>query len=98
MADSTQRNVVGPCAVMFAHIGGSSTLFAELGNTFAIDIVGQCLSVLANITARSGGRVIKTIDDEVMCVFPDAENAALAACDMQHAIQMLDEQVGDTLR
>lgn len=86
MADSTQLNLVGPCAVMFAYIGGSSTLFAELGNISAIDIVGQCLGVLANTMARNGGRVIKTIDDEVMCVFPDAENAALAACDMQHAI------------
>ena len=86
MADSIQPNLVGPCAVMFAHIGGSSPLFAELGNTFAIDIVGQCLGVFANTTARNGGRVIKTIDDEVMCVFPDAVNAALAACDMQHAI------------
>lgn len=33
-----------------------------------------------------------------MCVFPDAQNAALAACDMQHAIRVLDQDSGESAR
>ena len=41
------------------------------------------LDALTGVCRQHGGRVIKTIGDEIMCTFPGALNGVLAACDMQ---------------
>ncbi|MEM7405777.1 MAG: adenylate/guanylate cyclase domain-containing protein [Pseudomonadota bacterium] len=92
MSNTNSRELAGPYAVLFAHVGGSAPLYEELGNTFAIDIVTESVAALSAVTRAHGGRVIKFIDDEVMCVFTEAEHAALAACDMQVRIQELEQE------
>jgi adenylate cyclase len=42
--------------------------------------------VMTNLTYRHGGKLVKTIGDEVMVTFPIADAAAEAACNMQHEI------------
>ena len=75
-----------PMSILFADVSGSTRLFEERGDVEARQIISAVLSTLASITATHGGRVIKTIGDEVMCVFPSAVQAALSACDMQRRV------------
>jgi len=70
-------------AVMFADISDSTSLYQKLGDAAARNIVNACLKVINGVLARYEGRLVKTIGDEVMCVFPDADLAVLAASDMQ---------------
>jgi class 3 adenylate cyclase len=44
------------------------------------------VKLFANITEQHGGRVIKTIGDEVMAIFPEAAQAGRAAVDIQLGI------------
>jgi len=70
-------------AVMFADISDSTSLYQKLGDGPARNIVNACLKVVDGVVKRYDGRLVKTIGDEVMCVFPDADRAVMAASDMQ---------------
>ena len=76
-------------AVMFADIAGSTMLYDTLGDAQAKRMVDECIVLMRDIAGRYGGRVIKTIGDEVMCVLPDADSACIAATDMQLKISAL---------
>lgn len=76
-------------AVLFADIAGSTKLYDTLGDTQAKLMVDECIALMRGIVAQYGGRVIKTIGDEVMCVLPDADAGCLAATDMQLKITAL---------
>jgi adenylate cyclase len=82
MAPKTQS-----LAIVFADISGSTRLFETLGDVTARHMVSSCLELLSEVTERHGGTVIKTIGDEVMCTFPDAESAVTAACEMHEAVE-----------
>jgi class 3 adenylate cyclase len=73
-------------AVMFADISDSTSLYQKLGDGPARNIVNACLDVVNGVLPRYDGRLVKTIGDEVMCVFPDADRAVLAASDMQSKV------------
>ncbi|MCC7081006.1 MAG: adenylate/guanylate cyclase domain-containing protein [Burkholderiales bacterium] len=81
-------------AVLFADISGSTMLYEKLGDAAAKTLVDECLEIMRSVTVRRGGRVIKTIGDELMCVFPDADRASLAATDMQLAVSSLPPTSG----
>jgi class 3 adenylate cyclase len=76
-------------AVLFADIAGSTKLYDTLGDAQAKTLIDECLGTMRDVVARYGGRVIKTIGDEVMCVLPDADSGHLAAADMQLRIAAL---------
>lgn len=76
-------------AVLFADISGSTTLYETLGDTLAKQIIDECLLGMRAATARHRGRVVKTIGDELMCVFPDADSVAVAASEMQQSVNDL---------
>ena len=65
-------------AVLFADLGGSTRLYEKHGDLRAHEIAGQCLTRLEDVTEEFGGRVIKHIGDEIMCVFPEANDAVAA--------------------
>ena len=75
--------------VLFADISGSTRLYDTLGDAQAKRMIDECLELMRDATARYGGRVVKTIGDEVMCVMPDADSACLVATDMQLKITAL---------
>ena len=75
--------------ILFADISGSTRLYELLGDAPARAKVASCLKLLTDVTERYGGTVIKTIGDEIMCTYPDAETAVNAACEM-HEILMDD--------
>ena len=70
------------CAIMFADIAGSTRLYNRLGDSRAEMLISTRLDIMCDITANNNGRVIKKIGDEIMCQFPTAEDAALAATEM----------------
>lgn len=73
-------------AVLFSDISGSTQLYSTLGDNAAQVVVNTCVTLMTNVVARFKGRVVKTIGDEVMCVFRRADDAAAAACEMQEII------------
>jgi class 3 adenylate cyclase len=73
-------------AVLFADVSGSTALYDTLGDVRARSIVARCIAVMTEATQRHGGTLVKTIGDEVMTAFPDAAEAAEAACEMQDEI------------
>ncbi len=70
------------CAIMFADIAGSTRLYNQLGDDAAEFLISTRLAIMCNIAENNNGRVIKKIGDEIMCQFPTAEDAALAATEM----------------
>lgn len=70
-------------AVLFADISESTSLYQKLGDVAARNIVNACLKLIIDTLARFDGRLVKTIGDEVMCVFPSADLGVLAASSMQ---------------
>ncbi len=69
--------------VLFADVSGSTKLYETIGDTAAHQAIDLCVKLFAALTEQHGGRVIKTIGDEVMAVFPDASKAGAAARDIQ---------------
>ena len=72
--------------ILFADVSGSTKLFETRGDVEARRLVSAMLNALAEVTGRHGGRVIKTIGDEIMCTFPGAMQGLLGAIDMQKRI------------
>lgn len=70
-------------AILFADIAGSTGLYEESGDTVAMAAVVECVGSLKETTTAYGGRVVKTIGDEVMAVFASAGQAIQAANAMQ---------------
>jgi len=70
-------------AVLFADIAGSTALYERLGDRAALAHISTCMDRLVAATGKVGGRVVKTIGDEVMCAFGGAGDAVRAATDMQ---------------
>jgi adenylate cyclase len=70
------------CAIMFADIAGSTRLYNQLGDSLAELLISTRLTTMQAIAAKHHGRIVKTIGDEIMCQFPSAEDAALAASEM----------------
>ncbi len=72
--------------MLFADITDSTSLYQKLGDVAARNIVNACLGVINGVLVRYDGRLVKTIGDEVMCVFPSADLAVLAASEMQSLV------------
>ena len=73
-------------AVVFADISESTSLYQKLGDSAARNIVNACLTLITGILKRHDGRLVKTIGDEAMCVFPSADQAVLAASEMMSQV------------
>ena len=69
-------------------MGGRETtvLFAGVCDA-TLDAVAPCLEQLREATRAAGGRVIKTIGEDLMALFPSPDAAASAAAAMQKAIE-----------
>jgi adenylate cyclase len=75
--------------VLFADVAGSTRMYEQFGDTEALRRVGACLTAARDAAETYQGEVVKTIGDEIMCVFPDSGTALLAACAMQAAVRAL---------
>ncbi len=73
-------------AIVFADVVGSMKLYEQLGDLRAREMVAICIDVMRLATDQHGGMVIKTMGDEVMSTFPNADDALNAAAQMQKQI------------
>jgi class 3 adenylate cyclase len=69
-------------AVLFADVAGSTHLYEQLGDAQALAMVSRCLDLARDASTGYGGRLVKTIGDEAMLVFPTADGAAAAAAEI----------------
>jgi adenylate cyclase len=73
-------------AVLFADVVGSTRLYEVLGDRAARDMIVICVDIMRGATERNRGSVIKTIGDEILAIFPTADDAVNAAAEMQQDI------------
>ena len=73
-------------AVLFADISESGSLYQKLGDTAARNIVTSCIGAMSEVLPRHEGEVVKTLGDAILCLFPTADQAILAAGEMQAVV------------
>src|SRR4249919_1513644 len=83
--------------ILFADVAGSTRLFETKGDVEARRLCSMVLDALSLICQQYGGRVIKTIGDEIMCTIPTALDGLLAARDMQRKMARDINFVRDSL-
>jgi adenylate cyclase len=83
--------------VLFAGVTGSAELYAAAGDGRAVDAITRCLEAFRQSAVESGGRVVKTMGEQIMALFPTANSAADAAARMQGAVESLAEMGGPKL-
>jgi len=79
MSEQTTYNTT----VVFADVSGSSKLYKEVGNDEANRRITDIVNRLIKCVRDNHGVVIKTIGDEVMCHFVNANHACTAAIAFQ---------------
>jgi len=85
-------------AILFADVVGSTRLYQVLGDSQARQVVGVCIDIMKVATERHGGRVIKTMGDEVMATFATPLAAIEAAEYMQRHIAANDVLQAEPVR
>ncbi|MBK6602674.1 MAG: adenylate/guanylate cyclase domain-containing protein [Betaproteobacteria bacterium] len=83
-------------AVLFADIAGSTRLYEQIGDTAALAAISRCLELAEKTASGYGGRLVKTIGDEALLVFAQADHAAEAAGEIQR--RMEETAAADDLR
>ena len=73
-------------AILFADVVGSTKLYEQLGDVRARDMVGTCVELMRSATDHHHGTVIKTMGDEIMATFANADDALDAGAQMQREI------------
>ena len=73
-------------AVLFADVSESGSLYQQLGDTAARNVIDACIGELAGVVPRFEGTLTKTLGDAILCIFPTADLAVLAAGEMQAAV------------
>ena len=81
--------------VLFADVSGSTKLYETAGDQAAHGAIARMIAAMAKAVEQDGGRVVKTIGDEVMALFPNADAAASAAAAMHAAVEAMPA-VGET--
>lgn len=90
---ATTRN----CCVLFADVAGSTQLYEKLGDAEALRAIERCLNRVERAIVACGGKVVKTIGDELMATFNTAELACHAAGVMQARVEGLPSVAGGKL-
>lgn len=75
--------------VLFADVCDSTKLYETEGDIVAVQAIAKCIDKMHRTAESSGGRVVKTIGDEIMVVFSTPDAAGLASSSMQSAIDAL---------
>lgn len=73
--------------VVFADLMGSTAVFETIGNARASQVVTQLTQWIGEICVAHTGRVVKTLGDGVLAVFPHAPDAIAAVVEMQRGHQ-----------
>lgn len=77
---------------MFADMSEGTDAADGVADTAQVDVVIAVLTALRDAAIAHDGRVIKTVGDQLMCAFPDAHKAVMAARDMRERVEVLEHQ------
>lgn len=75
--------------VMIADVSGSTSLYEKLSEREAEYAVERCIRRIARAIDAYRGRTLRIVGDELLACFSSAEDACLAAIDMQQRITAL---------
>lgn len=92
-----ESNASRQLAIVFADVSGSTRLYETLGDVEALRTVGRCLEIVRLSSEEHAGRLLRTIGDGALVIFPYAANAAYATIDMQARVAALRTSRGDAL-
>jgi len=81
MEDSDQPNR----CMLFADVSGSVTLFENVGNSTAKELISNSIALMTEIATRYSGRVVNKIGDEILACFESTDDAFDAAVGIQQA-------------
>lgn len=80
---------------MFADVAGSTAMYENLGDDLARERISKSLDALISITGRHDGKLVKTIGDEILVYFMDADMAMIAARAIQETME--DDHSAETI-
>jgi adenylate cyclase len=83
MGDEEAKEEGRLATVLFADVSGSTKLYETAGDAVALQTINGMIADMRRATEAAGGRVVKTIGDEVMALFPSPAAAASAASQIQ---------------
>jgi adenylate cyclase len=88
------------CAVLFADLKDSTSLYERLGVNDAFAVIKRCLEAMALSVQQAGGRVVKNTGDGIMAVLPNAEAAAEVSLSIHKALSLASQlpEVGVAVR
>ena len=69
--------------VVFADLTGSTGMYETLGNAKATATITRLTQWIGQVCVSHGGRVVKTLGDGVLAVFPEGTDAAAAVVELQ---------------
>ncbi|MBK9494752.1 MAG: adenylate/guanylate cyclase domain-containing protein [Xanthomonadales bacterium] len=72
--------------MLFADVSGSTALYERIGDALAAEAMDNILKALVDRAVAERGRLIKSIGDEVMLLFPHTDHAIRAAIAMQEFV------------
>ncbi len=77
--------------VVFTDLHGSTAVFEALGNALATEAITEITSRISQQCVQGGGKVVKTLGDGVLVMFPDGQSAINAVVEIQrsHSNRML---------
>ena len=88
--------VDGTVTIAFSDIEGSTELAVRLGDQKWLDLLRWHESVVENVVTREGGRVVKSLGDGHMLVFPSATRGLRTAIEIQRSLRQPHD--GEALR
>lgn len=69
--------------VVFTDLHGSTAVFEALGNALATETITNITAWIAQQCELANGRVVKTLGDGVLAMFPDGQSAVKAVVELQ---------------
>lgn len=83
------------CVVMFADVVGSTAMYENMGDEAARSRISKALNTMISICRRYKGKLVKTLGDEIMVYFLDADLAVMAAKNIQETME--DDRSAETV-
>jgi len=88
--------VATPMAILFADIGGSTSLYQRAGDSQAHQLITDSLNSMRSSVEAAGGELLRTVGDAVLARFENCDAACAAAVSIQesHRNSTLSVRVG----
>ena len=86
---SSTATANGDVTVLFTDLVGFSSWALRAGDDSVLSLIGEVNRVSSDIVGAHRGRIVKSLGDGVMAVFPDAADAILAAFELCGAVSAI---------